>query len=70
MNYVAIQNANVLGKKIPASPNSDDIKTALRKHLRYFKMTIPLLQSSSKITPNSYVTLSHTVESITNDSVD
>ena len=51
MSYVAIQNRNVLGKKIPTSPNSDDIKTSLRKHLRYFKMTIPLLQVLQKSLP-------------------
>ena len=52
-----------------AGSNSDAVTTTLRQHLCYFKMTLPLLQDLQKISPDSSVTLSHIVESFTNDSL-
>ena len=65
VNYVPNQNWKVL-EEMRAGSNSDAVKTKLRQHLRYFKITLPLFSRSSNISPHSYVTLSHTKESITN----
>ena len=46
MNYVPNQNGKVLEKALTGF-NSDDVKTTLR-HLRCFKMTLPLLQVLKK----------------------
>ena len=46
MNYVPNQNGKVLEETL-AGFNSDDLKTTLR-HLRCFKMTLPLLQVLQK----------------------
>ena len=42
MNYVPNQKGKILEEAL-AGFNSDDVKTTLR-HLRYFKMALPLLQ--------------------------
>ena len=48
--------------------NLDAVKITLRQRLCYFKMTLP--QVLQKVSPDSSaVTLSHTIESITNGSV-
>ena len=46
MNYVSNQTSKVLEEML-AGFNSDDVKTILR-HLRWFKMTLPLLQILQK----------------------
>ena len=57
MIYVPNQNGKTL-----AGFNLDDLKTTLR-HLRFLKMTVPLLQVLQKSHPYSSVTLLHTIES-------
>ena len=42
INYVPNKNGKVLEETLPGF-NSDDVKTTLRR-LRFFKMTLPLLQ--------------------------
>ena len=51
MNYVPNQNRKFLEETLAGS-NSDDMKTILRR-LRYFKMTLPLLQVLQKSLPIS-----------------
>ena len=51
MNYVPNQNRKVLEETLAGS-NSNDMKTILRR-LRYFKMTLPLLQVLLKSLPIS-----------------
>ena len=65
MNYAPNQNGKVQEETL-ADSNSDAVKTTLR--LRYFKITIPLFKGLQKSRPIP-VTLSHTIESITNGSV-
>ena len=66
MNYVPNHNGKVL-KEMLAGSSSDAAKTTLRC-LRYFKMTLPLLQilQKSLLIPLS---LCHIQQSITNGSV-
>ena len=59
--YVPNQNGKILEETL-AGFNLDDVKTTLR-HLRFFKMTVPLLQALQKSHPYSSVTLLHTIES-------
>ena len=66
MNYFPNQNGKVLKETITGS-NSDAVKITLRRLCR-FKMILPLLQVFQKSFPIP-VTLSHTIESITNGSV-
>ena len=55
-------------KKMLVGCNLDVMKITLRQRLCYFKMTLP--QVLQKVSPHSSaVTLSHTIESITNGSV-
>ena len=49
MNYVPNQNGEVLEEMLAIS-NSDAVKTKLR-HIRSFKMTLPLLQVLQKSLP-------------------
>ena len=62
MNYAPNQNGKVVEETL-ASFNSDAVKTIL------FQNDPPSLASYSKIFTYFSFTLSHTVESITNDSV-
>ena len=63
MNYVSNQNGRVM-KEMLAGFNIDDVKTTLRR-LRYFKMTLPILQVLYSLC--YFVTHN---ESVTNSSVD
>ena len=49
MNYVPNQNGNVLEETLAGS-NSDAVKATLRR-VRYFKMTLSLLQVPQKSLP-------------------
>ena len=61
INYVPNQNGIVLEETM-AGFNSNDVKTTLRR-LRYFKMTLPLLQvlQKSLVIPLSLVHTQQTV---------
>ena len=64
MNYVSNQNGKVLEETL-AGVNPDTVKTTPK----LFQNDPLSFASSSKISPYSFLTLSHTIQSIKNGSV-
>ena len=65
--FVCIKSNGKVLEETLAGINSDDVKTTLKRLCR-FKMVLPLLQVLQQISPHSFVTLLHKIDSITNGS--